>query len=186
VYGVRLDELIRLYEFFQKHRIAWALFWKRLIGNADDQLEPDPFASLDVADDMEPRFPFEFQIEAVPLSLAASAKSREAWKDEIREVVDETVDPSGWATESPVSVTIFYFPGGPMNGDIDNIVKPILDALMPRIYLDDSQVKRVLVQKFESERSFQFENPTTKLAFAIDTEPPVVFIRIDNETSSDK
>ena len=73
-----------------------------------------------------------------------------------------------------------------MNGDVDNIVKPILDALMPRIYVNDSQVERVWVQKFESEKSFRIDNPTVKLAAAIDTEPPIVYIRIDNEISSDK
>jgi crossover junction endodeoxyribonuclease RusA len=150
--------------------------------------EVDPSASNSIAgliDEMEPSFPVELQIEAVPLSLQASAKSREAWKEEIREVIDSTIDPSGWATQSPVSVTIYYFPGGPMIGDIDNIVKPILDALMPRIYTDDAQVQRVLVQKFESETSFKFENPTAKLAAAIDTEPPVVYIRVGDEASSD-
>jgi Holliday junction resolvase RusA-like endonuclease len=119
------------------------------------------------------------------LSLQASSASKDAWKEQIRGVVDETIDPAGWATESPISVTIFYFPDGPMNGDIDNIVKPILDALSPRVYVDDSQVQRVWVQKFESERAFQIGNPTAKLAEAIDTERPVVYIRIDNETSSD-
>jgi Holliday junction resolvase RusA-like endonuclease len=143
-------------------------------------------AQLEFADDVEPRFPIEFQIEAVPLSLQASAASREAWRQQIRTVIDQTLDPSGWATESPVTVTIFYFPDGPMTGDIDNIVKPILDALKPRIYVDDSQVERVWVQKFESERAFQIREPTAKLAEAIDTERPVVYVRIDNEISSDR
>jgi len=150
-----------------------------------DVLDSNPIESLDIADDLEPRFPIEFKIEAVPLSLQASSSSREAWKAQIRAVVDETIDPAGWATDSPVSVTIFYFPDGPMTGDIDNIVKPILDALAPRVYVDDSQVQRVWIQKFESERAFQIENPTVKLAEAIDTERPVVYIRIDNEISSD-
>ncbi len=34
-------------------------------------------------------------------------------------------------------------------GDIDNIVKPILDALCHHIYMDDRQVQRLVVQKFE-------------------------------------
>jgi hypothetical protein len=57
---------------------------------------------------------------------------------------------------------------------------------MPRIYVDDNQVQRVWVEKFESDRTVHFEDPTPKLASAIDIDRPVVYIRIDNETSSDK
>jgi crossover junction endodeoxyribonuclease RusA len=167
---------------FRKCRAMAALLWGRI---ATENVKTDLATSLDVTDEMEPSFPVELAIEGVPLSLQASGRSKEAWKEEIRDAVDGTLDPSGWATESPVSVTIFYFAEGQMYGDIDNIIKPILDALMPRIYLDDGQVQRVLVQKFESIRAFQFENPTATLATAIDTEPPVVYIRIDNETSLD-
>lgn len=34
------------------------------------------------------------------------------------------------AFQGPVAATIFYFPSAAMQGDIDNIVKPILDALV--------------------------------------------------------
>jgi len=145
-----------------------------------------PIETLNIVDDLEPAFPLELLLEAVPLSFKASPASRDAWKEQIRVAINTILDPSGWATESPVSVTIFYFPDGPMNGDIDNIVKPILDALMPRIYVNDAQVERVWVQKFESEKSFRIDNPTVKLAAAIDAEPPIVYIRVDNEISSDK
>jgi crossover junction endodeoxyribonuclease RusA len=174
---------MRFLALIRRKFTAWLFLGKRI---GDPDLSSGSIADLDVADEIESRFPIEFQVEGVPLSLQASPASRDAWKQEVRVVIDQTIDPSGWATESPVLVTIFYFPDGPMTGDIDNIVKPILDALMPRIYVDDSQVQRVLVQKFESERSFQFENPTAKLAEAIDTERPVVYIRVDNETSSER
>ena len=47
-----------------------------------------------------------------------------------------------------MSSTLFYFPAVEMAGDIDNIVKPVLDALGKHIYVDDRQVHRVLVQNF--------------------------------------
>lgn len=70
-----------------------------------------------------------------------------------------------------------------MIGDIDNIIKPILDAFKPRIYVDDQQVERVVAQKFESGGAARIDNPTPKLAEALDKEPPIVYIRIDNEIS---
>lgn len=142
--------------------------------------------NLELSDEMDPSFPIELVLEAVPLSLQASARSRDAWKNDIRAEINNVLDPAGWATQSPIRVTILYFPDGPMYGDIDNIVKPILDSLMPRIYVDDNQVQRVWVEKFESDRSFQFEDPTPRLASAVETDRPVVYIRVDNEASSDK
>jgi hypothetical protein len=47
-------------------------------------------------------------------------------------------------TGARMAITIFYFPAEPMEGDIDNIVKPILDSLIGHFYHDDHQVERVL------------------------------------------
>lgn len=142
---------------------------------------PPPVAEIDV----DLAFPIEFFIEAVPLSLQASARSQETWWQQVENVARSAIPAGSWATQSPVLVTIYYFPNGQMTGDIDNIVKPILDALSPMIYLDDSQVDRVIVQKFESGRVFRITNPTPRLAKVLETEPPVVYIRVDDEASSD-
>ena len=48
-----------------------------------------------------------------------------------------------------------------MVGDVDNIVKLILDAMNSGIFRSDSQVERVLVQKFDRDRIFQFDNPSS-------------------------
>src|SRR5215204_6788390 len=65
-----------------------------------------------------------------------------------------------WATTDPVAVTIFYFPSANMQGDINNIVKLILDSLIHVIYMSDQQVERLLVQKFEPGRLSRFSNPS--------------------------
>ena len=48
-----------------------------------------------------------------------------------------------------------------MAGDIDNIVKPIMDALVSLAYMDDKDVERVIVQKFEPDLDWGFDDPTT-------------------------
>ena len=68
-----------------------------------------------------------------------------------------------------------------MTGDIDNIVKPILDAMTRHIYLDDKQVQRVLVQKFEPGRVFEFTSPTAILDFALGTSKPALYIRLSDD-----
>src|SRR5581483_304536 len=139
-----------------------------------------------VQEDVEIKFPVEFKIEATPLSLQAKSRSKEQWKQQVREASKVAVGQSTWATSSPVFVTIYYFPDGRMQGDVDNIVKNILDGMKTCVYLDDRQVQRVLVQKFESEAGvFAFDNPTPALSEAADTEPTVVYIRVDNDSSLD-
>lgn len=71
------------------------------------------------------------------------------WRERITEASRLALPATSWATEAHVAVTLFYFPADKMEGDIDNIVKPVLDALAPHLYLDDSQVDRILVQRFE-------------------------------------
>ena len=67
-----------------------------------------------------------------------------------------------------------------MVGDIDNIVKPILDAMTRFIYVDDGQVERVVVQKFEPDRIFSFSAPSPTLVDALAVEGSAVYIRISD------
>jgi crossover junction endodeoxyribonuclease RusA len=93
-------------------------------------------------------FPIEVLVEGTPVSSQAQrAASRAEWRERVREASRLALPDAAWATKAQVAVTLFYFPAAAMEGDIDNIVKPVLDALAPHIYLDDSQVDRILVQK---------------------------------------
>jgi len=55
-----------------------------------------------------------------------------------------------------------------MLGDVDNIVKPIMDGLIRIAYLDDNDVERVTVQKFEPQVEWDFASPGEQLAAALD------------------
>lgn len=72
-----------------------------------------------------------------------------------------------------------------MAGDIDNIVKPILDALGSHIYRDDRQVHRVLVQKFEPGNIFPFGAPSPTLEEALLREKPILYIRLSDDPFED-
>lgn len=137
-------------------------------------------------------FPLEFHLTAIPLSLQASGASKERWRGTVaqaaRQRAEETVE-FIWLDDVPVAVTIFYFPIAPMAGDVDNIVKPILDALNGQAYTDDRLVERVVSQKFEPDVAWSFGSPSVQLTAALDAisatdEPqPVVYIRIDDDLS---
>ena len=75
------------------------------------------------------------------------------WTQEVRNVAG-----SAWGSEPPVAeevmVTITYFyDSTPM--DVDNIPKPILDALKGLVFLDDTQITDLLCRKRALRPSFQ-------------------------------
>lgn len=137
-------------------------------------------------------FPFEFHLMGTPISLQGRPASKDRWKNEVAEAArvrrDETVE---WAylEPEPLALTIYYFPIAPMGGDVDNIVKPIMDALIGIVYVDDKAVERVTVQKFEPAEEWEFSAPSEQLTIALDTttrpdDPtPVVYVHVANDLS---
>ena len=73
---------------------------------------------------------------------------------------------SSWDTEPPfdgeVMVTITYFFEG-ASLDVDNVPKPILDALKGLVYSDDSQVSDLLCRKRDLNGDLRIQNPSTVL-----------------------
>lgn len=100
-------------------------------------------------------FPIEFIVQGTPVSLQVKrSESKLIWKERVRQASSGVLPESHFATEASLAMTLFYFPSREMEGDVDNIVKPVLDALSRHIYKDDRQVERVWVQKFEPGRIF--------------------------------
>lgn len=118
------------------------------------------------------------------MSLRASSASRGRWKTAVAEVARERIHEKtelSWLDERPLSAFVYYFSAEPMEGDIDNIVKPILDAMIGIAYPNDRVVERVLAQKFEPDVDWSFERPSEILLQALDTQVPVVYIRLDDD-----
>ena len=131
---------------------------------------------------VEIQFPLEFVVHGTPVSLqTARTKSKDDWKLRVKIASYGALPEGHFLTEAPISVTLFYFPDTEMQGDIDNIVKPILDALSKHIYHDDRQVERVWVQKFEPGRIFQFARPSEALSEALSGEKPLLFVRVGDD-----
>lgn len=127
-----------------------------------------------------PELPFEFVVYGTAVSHQAKRpKSRRQWRKKIRDAAEQALPEGHFALEEPVAVTIYFFPQAEMQADIDNCTKPILDALGALIYMDDKQVERIVVQKFEPERPLEIrEEPTESLATALAAEVPIVYIKV--------
>jgi Holliday junction resolvase RusA-like endonuclease len=129
-------------------------------------------------------YPLEFYIQGTPRSLRTSRRSKEEWKANVRAAARQRVhetDDLGLLDERPLALTIFYFPAAPMEGDVDNIVKLIMDALIFVAYLDDRVVERVLVQKFEQYVDKTIAGRSIQLSMALNADRPVVYVRVDDD-----
>ena len=97
---------------------------------------------------LEIRFPLEFLVSGVPVSLQADrTATKQEWKERVRSASSAVLPKPHFASLGRMAVTIYNFPAEPMRGDLDNIVKLILDALCRHVYVDDRQVERIVVQK---------------------------------------
>ena len=131
---------------------------------------------------MIPNLPLEFVVYGVAVSHGAGPASRSAWRQRVRDAARETLPEDYFALDFPVAVTIYFFPQSEMQADIDNCAKPILDAMTARIYVDDKQVDRLVVQKFEPERPLELTGePTECLASALAASDPVVYVKIGTD-----
>ena len=135
---------------------------------------------------MEIVFPIEFVVGGTPVSSGAKRpETKNEWKERVK-AASRTALPEGhWASKGRIAVTLFYFPAEPRGGDVDNIVKLVLDALCKHIYIDDSQVERVLVQKFEPGNIFRFTSPSSGLEMALSRTKPVLYVRLSNDPFED-
>ncbi len=131
---------------------------------------------------MELQFPIEFLVSGTPVSAQAKqARSRDDWKQRVKQASSDRLPDDYWATEGRMAATLFFFPDQPMQGDIDNIVKLVLDALTRHIYRDDRQVERVVVQKFEPQDLFPFAAPSERLAEALNGDKPILYVRLSDD-----
>jgi crossover junction endodeoxyribonuclease RusA len=135
---------------------------------------------------MEIEFPIEFLVEGTPVSFGAKRPStKQAWKERVRMASLASLPQPHFTSNGRMSVTIYCFPERSLQGDVDNIVKLILDALCRHVYNDDQQVERIVVQKFDPGDIFPFSAPSPTLFRAMEAPNAVVYIRISNDPFED-
>lgn len=135
---------------------------------------------------MEIEFPIEFLVFGTPVSAqSGSATSRAKWKTRVRAASRGAIPSPHFASEGRIAVTLFYLPDAPMQTDIDNIIKLVLDALSKYIYLDDRQVERVVAQKFEPGNLFSFTQPSQTFTEALTGLKPVLYVRVSDDPAEE-
>lgn len=141
----------------------------------------------------------EIFVPGIPRSQQTSSSGKAEWKRLVIRHVHEDVDASAEAIQwSDVAVQILHFcpEWNETDGDLDNIAKPILDALCEsrRVPFDDNQVKELLLRRIEWRRRniAAIENASERLKAWVDAarqrEGPenFVYIRVTTELNLER
>ena len=90
--------------------------------------------------------PFECIVEGTPVSLQTRNRRRlRAWKQKVSAVAQELVSETTPLRVPVVFRVTYYYEGE--SPDVDNIIKPIQDALVGIVYQDDDQVQETSARK---------------------------------------
>ena len=123
--------------------------------------------------------PLEFTIDGSPVSQQARRRQRvREWQQEVRNVAERE-----WKGEPPVAeelmVTIIYvYDAIPL--DVDNIPKPILDALKGLVFINDNQITDLICRKRDMSTELQVQYFSPALDEALDGSTPFVHIIVGN------
>jgi crossover junction endodeoxyribonuclease RusA len=107
--------------------------------------------------------PFEFLIRSRPVSQQARrSRRKDAWKDFVRREAERSWGPVHVPADGPVCVTLIYL-YDEVALDVDNIIKPIQDALVGLVFPDDSLVTDVIIRRRELRGTFDLTRVSSVL-----------------------
>lgn len=131
---------------------------------------------------VEISLPFEFIVYGAPATLQSSPERKKEWQEEVRATA-KSERPSGTthlAWNKQVRARIwYYFVETPADCDIDNIIKPILDACNRIVYQDDKFVSDVCSHRFDTEK-IPADLQTPLVIDAVRTKSDFVHIRFEH------
>jgi crossover junction endodeoxyribonuclease RusA len=103
-------------------------------------------------------------VNGPPISQQTRRRERlRAWKTVVRQEAEKYWLPGQKPATGLIMLRITYFYDS-VAIDVDNIVKPIQDAIIGLAYIDDDQVTDILVRKRNLSGNFRVENMTSTLA----------------------
>lgn len=123
--------------------------------------------------------PFEFTFEGPPLSLQSKSKTRKrAYKTRVGTAARNKL-PDGFdlLTEQLCVVITYYYEG--TTPDIDNIIKPIQDAMIGIVYVDDDQISDTRSRKKEIDGSYRVRFASLSIVQALSNGSEFVHVKID-------
>jgi crossover junction endodeoxyribonuclease RusA len=121
--------------------------------------------------------PFSLVVRGVPISSQTRGRARlRAWVAQINTAA-QALTTGAPPSADPVAlvVTHYYDAGYP---DVDNIIKPIQDALKGVVYADDRQVQHTSSRRRSLEGSYRIRNANADLLTAFSQGTDFVHIQV--------
>lgn len=129
-------------------------------------------------------FPFEFTFEGPPISLQSKNKARKrAYMNNIAAVARLLLPADYVVSADQLEIKITYFHEGACP-DVDNIVKPIQDALVGVVYVDDNQIAHSSSKRRDINGSYKVRNVSACILESFSKGKDFVHVKIDNHTPS--
>jgi crossover junction endodeoxyribonuclease RusA len=117
--------------------------------------------------------PFEFTVEGPPVSYQSRNRTRlRAWRLQVRDAAAQRWSGPILADVALRIVVTYYHEGRAIRMDNDNLLKPIQDALIGLVYVDDRQLTDTSVRKTDIDGLFYIRGASSILleAFAVGSE----------------
>lgn len=124
--------------------------------------------------------PFEFTIQGPPVSHQTRNRARlQQWKQDVRVAAQTRVSAGVAPSPDAVQITITYYYEGD-SPDVDNIIKPIQDALNGLVFVDDAQVSETKSRKRPLNGSYQIKGASGVLLQGFAAGLGFLHIRVSN------
>jgi Holliday junction resolvase RusA-like endonuclease len=119
---------------------------------------------------------FEFTVDGTPVSQQTRRRERlREWKITVRREAEKYWSSDQTMATGAVMLQITYF-YNTVAMDVDNIVKPIQDAIIGLAYVDDNQVTDILVRKRYLLTKFKTKGITPTLQEGFDRRNEFLYI----------
>ena len=122
--------------------------------------------------------PFKFTVKGPPLSQQAKRSSQEKWKTRVRQAAEGALPDGSSPVVGEVAISVVYYYEGE-TPDVDNIIKPIQDALKGVVYVDDGQIVKASSAKTRIDGSFRIRGASATLLQAFSQNDPFVYVCVD-------
>lgn len=115
-------------------------------------------------------------IPGSPRAARKNSGARRLYVEQIRKVASEVVPHPIKSTR--IDVEIFFHADTSLRADVDNVIKPILDALIGVVYEDDRQVRSVKVTALPKGDAFRSSGDPDLISRLIKSEPKEFLISV--------
>lgn len=123
--------------------------------------------------------PLEFTIKGPPVSVQTRNRQRlQSWKQKVGAAAIAALPGGTVPFQGQVALVITYYYDGE-SPDVDNIIKPIHDALKGIVFVDDTQVVETKSRKKALNGSYKIRGVSSTLLLAFASGTDFLHIKVD-------